>query len=981
MLSQIVHLVLLCQMWAAVIATMILDPKFGWMITSLISLTCLELTLKPIRSLIRYVKVEVGPEPESVEFGRLVGQPTLDPVRGITSKCIYKNMEFQLVIQPNWWPLVYPAAVSQASGIKESAVIGSSFSVVRENAEPASLVTIYNGDSRVGMGSRVSYNKENYLLTAHHVWKLLDGANFRMAKTGKSVEVKGASTFIAAPHSKLDFALIKIPNKYWSSLGVGVSTLIPLKGSESIVTVYGGPSTELASSFGKVSRDSSNYLRLLHTASTAPGWSGSPLYNSKGFVVGLHTGVQEFGVENEGVDVAALLPYILKKETVYSDIGLTQIDVDEVPSRGFQFDDFEIHGEYEFKGKMAKGEIALYKPYTPLKGGKAWADYSDDDSLPDLDLPHKESLPDMSLNLPEGSSDRFRAALKQLEEIEWTRESTIGESGMLFNSVGISTCKFREGSKHASRGDVAAAQRVFSELNEYGWPERGSRAEKHSLFLQASRHRRVPKPKGLEEACRELEKLYPRSRAKQCFRKQTFLDDELLLKAIKETAFSPEINDKASPGSPWSKLAERNGLLLNSFGDFVVEAVRQRILKLAAWDPTDLLMLKPSAMVRMGLVDPARVFVKQEPHTNKKLSEGRYRLISSVSIVDQIIERLLFGPQNQLEIATWSTIPSKPGMGLSLRSQAELLWNDLKHKHRLSPASEADISGFDWSVQEWELWSDLSMRVNLCDDMHEGLKRLMINRFRCFMFSVFQLSNGELLEQTSPGIMKSGSYCTSSTNSRIRCLMGVLIGSPWIVAMGDDSVEGWVTGAKEKYLELGHVCKEYRPCETTRDGELSKVNFCSHELSEGRFWLTSWAKTLYKFLDSPNESHVELERELSSGPMWPRVKRYLCQVGLIPDKTLEERKDGEEATKVETTHRDGAGNRKESPSSEEPASASQEGRSDHYGDCPDRWYHGLPTEPYLNEWASGDHSVPLGGCAGCTEYGHCLFCYVGHPRP
>ncbi|AHB64348.1 polyprotein P2a [Solanum nodiflorum mottle virus] len=398
MLSQIVHLVLLCQMWAAVIATMILDPKFGWMITSLISLTCLELTLKPIRSLIRYVKVEVGPEPESVEFGRLVGQPTLDPVRGITSKCIYKNMEFQLVIQPNWWPLVYPAAVSQASGIKESAVIGSSFSVVRENAEPASLVTIYNGDSRVGMGSRVSYNKENYLLTAHHVWKLLDGANFRMAKTGKSVEVKGASTFIAAPHSKLDFALIKIPNKYWSSLGVGVSTLIPLKGSESIVTVYGGPSTELASSFGKVSRDSSNYLRLLHTASTAPGWSGSPLYNSKGFVVGLHTGVQEFGVENEGVDVAALLPYILKKETVYSDIGLTQIDVDEVPSRGFQFDDFEIHGEYEFKGKMAKGEIALYKPYTPLKGGKAWADYSDDDSLPDLDLPHKESLPDMSLN-------------------------------------------------------------------------------------------------------------------------------------------------------------------------------------------------------------------------------------------------------------------------------------------------------------------------------------------------------------------------------------------------------------------------------------------------------------------------------------------------------------------------------------------------------------------------------------------------------
>lgn len=295
-----------------------------------------------------------------------------------------------------------------------------------------------------------------------------------------------------------------------------------------------------------------------------------------------------------------------------------------------------------------------------------------------------------------------------------------------------------------------------------------------------------------------------------------------------------------------------------------------------------------SQLVREGFCDPIRLFVKQEPHSKKKLDEHRYRLISSVSIADQIIERMLFGPQNQLEIASWSTIPSKPGMGLSLRTQADLLWSDLKCKHSMTAACEADISGFDWSVQEWELWADLSCRVMLCVDMHDKLRNLMVNRFRCFMLSCFQLSDGSLYEQVQPGLMKSGSYCTSSSNSRIRCLMGKLIGAPWIIAMGDDSVEGYVPNAREKYEALGHTCKDYKPCEIDHTGKLLRVGFCSHELSQGKFWLTSWPKTLYKFLDSPNESYEELEREIGTAPVWPRVKRYLSQVGLVPDKILHE---------------------------------------------------------------------------------------------
>lgn len=283
--------------------------------------------------------------------------------------------------------------------------------------------------------------------------------------------------------------------------------------------------------------------------------------------------------------------------------------------------------------------------------------------------------------------------------------------------------------------------------------------------------------------------------------------------------------------------------------------------------------LSPSELVRSGFCDPIRLFVKQEPHVKRKIKEGRFRLISSVSLVDQLVERMIFGPQNQLEIQCWKNIPSKPGMGLSLHEQAQSIWNELSANHRRSPAAEADISGFDWSVQDWELWSDLFVRIQL-GDFGRKLRILAKSRFYCFMNSVFQLSDGTLIEQGKPGLMKSGSYCTSSTNSRIRNLMAEIIGADWCIAMGDDSVEGYVPNAAELYKRLGHTCKDYVPCEVNGDS-LKSVNFCSHYLSQDKFWLTSWPKTLFRHLATHNSSFEDLESELYDCPSWNRIKRYV----------------------------------------------------------------------------------------------------------
>lgn len=344
-----------------------------------------------------------------------------------------------------------------------------------------------------------------------------------------------------------------------------------------------------------------------------------------------------------------------------------------------------------------------------------------------------------------------------------------------------------------------------------------------------------------------------------------------------------EVKREASPGVPFAALAVTNGALFDSASNTVLNCAYERLKLLAG--TADISKASAVDLVEQGYCDPVRLFVKQEPHSRRKMRQRRYRLISSVSVVDQIIERLLFGPQNRLEIALWSEIPSKPGMGLSLQHQAQKLYSDLRMKHSSQKAACADISGFDWSVQEWEFEAELYMRLKLMEPSLIGnpaLERAIRNRFACFSLSVFQLSDGTLIAQTIPGIMKSGSYLTSSMNSRIRCLMAELIGSPWCIAMGDDSVEGYVEGAPEKYAELGHTCKEYSLCPVTLEEDLESVEFCSHHISQDGAYLLTWPKTLFRYLSTKSPHFEELKAELGTCPQWPRIVKYLTSVQLAP---------------------------------------------------------------------------------------------------
>nr|UHS71648.1 MAG: polyprotein P2ab [Sobemovirus sp.] len=804
----------------------------------------------------------------------LIGLPTFDPNKGIVGRASNAvGDEFEVLINPNWWQFIWSGHEAKQVDDNECAVLGSPYVKVQPGGEPKSYVLLKLHGQVIGAGSRVVIDGVDYLLTAYHVW---DREPDALSKNGKEVSLPKVEATYYSSDKDMDFSLVQLPLGIWSNLGVQSARVKPLS-TRASVTLYGGSaSQELISSFGRAT--CVDGVNIHHHASTNRAWSGSPLYDSRNCVVGVHLGFGELGQYNRASNIGFIARILSSQETMPPDLNFVEITEDELYDRPYDFNTYTIHGFSDVK-------IKNREYYIPK--GKDWSTYAEDDDDEFFDTPvdvflSTNETSELSLNLHRGRKTSALAALVELGNYSWESGGFFSE-GVGLQLVGSTACMFRESSRKANSTRLDAAREHFPELGQFGWPERGSKAELRSLLLQARRFKVTDAPVELGKACEEIAKRYPQSRPRKCFRSPEWSWSVVEEEVREVAAPGKEVQGDSSPGCPLASLHTKNKDVLAAHLDFVVSAVTERLFLLGE---TELQGLCPDELVAKGCCDPVRLFVKQEPHSQAKLSEGRYRLISSVSLVDQIVERMLFGPQNKLEIAMWDRIPSKPGMGLSLDAQAKKIFRDLQLKHTQCPAYEADISGFDWTVQDWELWADVEIRISLCN-APEMLSRAMRNRFYCFMNSVFQLSDGTLIKQCNPGVMKSGSYCTSSTNSRIRCLMAELIGSPWCIAMGDDSVEGYVPDAMEKYLALGHKCKEYKPCEAN-GLELKSVGFCSHYISKNRTYLTSWAKTLFKHLHSTSVDYGDIEMELYGSPEWPKIRGYLVRETPSLDKRYEQ---------------------------------------------------------------------------------------------
>ncbi|DAZ87620.2 TPA_asm: P1-P2 fusion protein [Piper methysticum polerovirus] len=397
---------------------------------------------------------------------------------------------------------------------------------------------------------------------------------------------------------------------------------------------------------------------------------------------------------------------------------------------------------------------------------------------------------------------------------------------------------------------------LYPELEEetrgFGWPQFGEEAELKSLALQATRWQQrastacVPSEGERLSVIDRTVRAYSNVQTETpvCLRGreiswQDFLQDFTV--AVKSLELDAGIGvPYIMHGRPTHRGWVEDPVLL----PILARLTFDRLQKMSK---ADFEHMSAEELVREGLCDPVRLFVKGEPHKTSKLDEGRYRLIMSISLVDQLVARVLFQQQNKLEIALWRAIPSKPGFGLSTDGQVHEFLASLARQVGVSEREllahwreyvlPTDCSGFDWSVSSWMMADEMEVRNRLTMQNTPLCRRLRAAWLKCIENSVLCTSGGLLLSQKIPGVQKSGSYNTSSTNSRVRVMAAYHCGAPWVMAMGDDALESPITNLR-KYADLGFKV------------EVSEqLEFCSHVFEQSGLAIpVNTAKMLYKLI-------------------------------------------------------------------------------------------------------------------------------------
>lgn len=332
-------------------------------------------------------------------------------------------------------------------------------------------------------------------------------------------------------------------------------------------------------------------------------------------------------------------------------------------------------------------------------------------------------------------------------------------------------------------------------------------------------------------------------------------------KAIND--LKPYIKPDASPGVPHTKVSTRNDKLLEAMGERFNEVVLNRVESLIALDLATVKNMDRRERIDNNLVDPVRVFVKNEPHKRAKIDEGRVRLIMSVSLTDKVIEMLLSRHICKLEIQNWRRIPSKPGIGFDEIDNEEVAADIFDSGYEMRAS---DVKGWDWNVKQWQITDEAESLINLAKTSSPVWEHLLRCKAVLESESVYQFSDGTLVAPTFPGIVNSGKLRTSRGNSWMRVRVADLVGSKKTIAAGDDAVESYVPDAVEKYKALGIALKVY-------DKVDSEFEFCSRIYSRSGSYALNKEKMIMNLLHQEPKNFLEyrsamigLTDELSSRP-------------------------------------------------------------------------------------------------------------------
>lgn len=283
------------------------------------------------------------------------------------------------------------------------------------------------------------------------------------------------------------------------------------------------------------------------------------------------------------------------------------------------------------------------------------------------------------------------------------------------------------------------------------------------------------------------------------------------------------------------------------------------------------------------VADPLNVFVKREPHKLSKCDEGKYRLISGVSLVDTLVDRILFGWILRSALGTVLETPCMLGW-----SPVRGGWRFLSKKFSGKPITCMDKSSWDWTVVAWmieaaELFLH-QLPVNAPDWWHTLVRyRMKLLYQDC----VYQFPDGTQVKQDCIGIQKSGCLLTLILNSVWQSMLHydaclTLGWDPFVdqpINLGDDTMQVWLRTVLD-LVRYSQAISELGP--TLKSTKIQHwVEFAGFLVVRNSCIPAYWKKHLFKILyaESPVETLQQYQILYShNDEMFEFLEKTLSQI-------------------------------------------------------------------------------------------------------
>lgn len=395
----------------------------------------------------------------------------------------------------------------------------------------------------------------------------------------------------------------------------------------------------------------------------------------------------------------------------------------------------------------------------------------------------------------------------------------------------------------------------MTEVLSQGFPPKGEEAKLSAYKKHVGRPRAKPLDRHqLDLAIKRVAEIRGDLRMTE---EGNFLSDKLVnhnrMRALMNQALREIALDK-TPGYPLNIEHATNKAAIDISKDEIISAAIARLWLWCWVDPVEVRRMSVFERLTSGLMDPSSVFIKDEPHPERKLKTKTFRCICPVSLVDQLVEAVLFACIAR-KLRNHELYHNGSAVGIGFDDQQMYEFKQILGGYESSYGKPIcdDMSGFD-AKHTWEtMYATVEVDKLTVDATrpHECTRFHNANAvWATLCVDSASIFGGTLYRKLIPGGLNSGSKDTSRRNTLLRSIYSaylVQISGGTLhhtICNGDDGLTWASVDLKEyesKSLDCGLDVRDL-----THDGD---VRFCSHRYkSNGTASLESWPKGLYNII-------------------------------------------------------------------------------------------------------------------------------------